>query len=378
MADWWRQERIQNYTRLLVRVVLSLVLLWVAVRWLPGVLVYVLPFLLAYLAASAFNPLISYLKRRWRVPRNLSAVGAVLVSLLVVAGIIGGLVFALVRELLSLAQNIDEVTEFVFERVEGISGWVNNTLQVLPIDFTPLVYNEDVRMWLAQQGNRFADAVLSQTAGMATRFGEGAIATLFFIMAAYFMMADYPNLQGKLRNVLTRPVYERCHLFKEATLTALGGYLRAQLLMAVIAFVFMLVGLLVVGQEFAVLLAVILAFVDLLPIVGMGAVLVPWGVVVLLSGDIFMGLYLIGLSLVFFFVRRVLEPKIMSTQSGISPLTVLLSLYVGMRLSGLWGLILGPLCAMVLVALYKAGAFEGWRKDVCAVVDSMAKNNSSG
>jgi predicted PurR-regulated permease PerM len=112
-----------------------------------------------------------------------------------------------------------------------------------------------------------------------------------------------------------------------------------------------------------------------MPLIGVGLVLVPWSIITLLFGELWYGFVLLGMYVVIFLLHRLLEPKIMGTQMGLPPLIALLSLYLGMNLGGILGLILGPMIATILISFYKAGVFKGAINDIKAVVRLYDKSS---
>jgi len=295
-----------------------------------------------------------------------------LVLLIAIAGtvsIIGGFVYSLTQEVISLARNIDDVLDY-FSYVSGIiSEHLHWMLAFLPGSVEELFFGigESFMLWIQAQGAVFADSVVGQTVSITTQISTEIISIIIFILAFYFMMTDFPQLAGNLKNSLGPSIYTWFRTLKDVSLSAVGRYLRAQLLLALICFVFMLIGMLIIGQQFALLLALLLAVLDFVPILGTSVVLVPWGIMSIITGELGLGIYLIALAQLFFLIRRLLEPKVMSTQTGLSPLTALLSIYLGMRIGGVFGLIFGPVFAMVFISLYKAGLFKGWVRDIKAV-----------
>src|SRR5699024_4253836 len=126
------------------------------------------------------------------------------------------------------------------------------------------------------------------------------------------------------------------------------------------------------GQEYALILALILALVDLLPLVGTIAVLLPWGIFEWIIGDPSKGVFLVILGIGFFLFRRVTEPKIMGTQTGLHPLLALIGIYVGIEVFGLWGALLGPLVMVILISIIRSGDRKSTRLNSSHVSISYA------
>ena len=126
-------------------------------------------------------------------------------------------------------------------------------------------------------------------------------------------------------------------------------------------FFILLGGFLLVGQNYALLLALGLAILDFIPIIGSGTVMVPWAVVALFTRDFSTAVYLMVIWGVVAMFRRVAEPRFVGDQTGLSPILSLVGIYVGMKVAGVAGMILGPI--LILVGL---GIFQGFWMDVTA------------
>ena len=377
MQMWFQKDYVRPYVRLLCRVLLTLIAILILSRLIPEFLSLFLPFILAFLIASAMNPLICFLQKKWNISRSILSVLMVVLALLLVAAILGGFIYALAREIVALAQNIDGILESVSQAIASVAAHSNWMLHFLPTDAEEILTGlaDGFMAWIQSQGTAFADIVITQTVTVTTRVGGGIVTLVIFILALYFIMADYPRFTERVQKTLSPKTYKGYSTVKEATLSAFSGYLKAQLLMAFVTFLISLIALLIIRQEFALLIAVVLGIIDFVPVIGTSIILVPWAIINILNGAYARGVYLITLSVVAFLIRRVIEPKIVGSQMGLSPLTALVSIYIGMQLGGVIGLILGPIVAMVLLNLYKAGLFYGWIKDINAVLDLQRRKD---
>ncbi|MEL7657956.1 MAG: AI-2E family transporter, partial [Bacillota bacterium] len=117
-------------------------------------------------------------------------------------------------------------------------------------------------------------------------------------------------------------------------------------------------GLLILDMRYALVLALLIVIVDILPILGTGSVLVPWGIVLITLGDIFSGLGLILLFIVITVLRKIIEPKILGERIGLGPLSTLISIWVGFKVMGVLGVFLAPLLIIFYKALVKAKVIQ--------------------
>lgn len=369
----WK-ERGWLWLRLGIRLALTVLALWLVVRFGRPLLSLFAPFVAALVAAAGLNPLVKWLQRRLGLPRS----GVTLALLLVLFGLLGAgvvfLVYVAGNELGALVQNWDSL-------LAGLEGTVDQTealfaqfLNLVPPQITQVVRNtgEELLAWLGQ----VVPAALTDLAALAgqkaMRLPSLMVALLMFVMATYFLTADYPYLRTQAIQGMDEGVLHFLGQIRATALGAFGGYLRAQLLLTVGVFFILLAGFLITRQPYSLLLALGLAVLDFIPIVGAGTVMVPWAVIALFTGDYPMAIRLLviwGLIAVF---RRVMEPKFVGDQTGLSPVQSLVSIYVGMKLGGILGMILGPILLLILLNLRGMGMFRGPWRDVTAAAKDLA------
>jgi sporulation integral membrane protein YtvI len=211
---------------------------------------------------------------------------------------------------------------------------------------------------------RLLTQAAERAAGAVMALPSFAVATLVFLLATYFLLTRLPHLRVSLADSLPQGVRVFLSMLKKAAGTGLGGYLKAQLLLSVAVFFLLLGGFLLIRQPYALLLAAALALLDFLPLLGAGAALAPWGVVELLSGQVRRGVGILAVWGLVALFRRLAEPKVLGDQTGLSPMLSLASVYVGMKLGGVAGMLLGPILTLVVRDLCQSGVLDGALADL--------------
>lgn len=354
--------------------VLTVLLVWLVGR--PALSLF-MPFVLALAAAALLNPLVRRLQKRLGWSRGALS----LVTLLVIFGAVGGLLTLLVRsavlELVSLAENWEEILAAVEQSVGQLDDFLQKLAARLPFpvvapDETVL---ERVMGWLQQWFQTAAPDLGNLTEFAAARAKDVTsfvLALVVFLMGSYFLCADYPYLRTRVLQRMDDPLIGMLGQIKTVALTAFGGYLKAQLLLTVGVFFILLGGFLLTGQSYALLLALGLAVLDFIPIVGSGTVIVPWAIIDLCMGSYGQAAAVMAIWGVVVLFRRVAEPKFVGDQTGLSPIASLISIYVGMRLAGVVGMILGPVVTLVVLNLMGLGLLDATRADLRLAVEDMA------
>ncbi|SIC34527.1 sporulation integral membrane protein YtvI [Mycobacteroides abscessus subsp. abscessus] len=136
------------------------------------------------------------------------------------------------------------------------------------------------------------------------------------------------------------------------------GFFKAQFLVSLIIFFVSLVGLLIIAPDIALVMALVLWIIDFIPIIGSIVILGPWALFHLLTGDVVLGTKLAVLAAVLLIIRRTVEPKVMGTHIGLSPLSTLIAMYLGLKLLGILGFIIGPLILIAFNSAKEAGLIK--------------------
>lgn len=368
----WR-ERGRLWLRLGIRVLCVTALLLILFLAVPPLLSLFLPFVLGLIVAWLLNPPVRWLHRKLSISRKIISLVLILLIFAIIGGILFGLVWALVGEIRTLFENWEAVTGTLLDVLRSVNTWLHGLERFglsLSVDglfesVANWLRGLDVTGWLSAVTNRVPDVV-----GAVSSF---AIAAVVFLMASYFITGDYPRLRFLITDRVPADAREFCGNVKRIFMEAFGGYIRSQLILTLGVFVILAVGFTVVQQPYGLVLAGIFSVMDFIPIIGSGTVMVPWIVIDVISGSYVHAIQFAviwGLIAVF---RRVAEPKILGDQTGLSPILSLVGIYVGMRLGGVLGMIVGPLLLLVLINLGKLGIFRPAARDIrMAVADVRA------
>jgi predicted PurR-regulated permease PerM len=135
-------------------------------------------------------------------------------------------------------------------------------------------------------------------------------------------------------------------------------YIKAYLIILLMTFSELLIGFFILKIPYALTLASVIAIIDILPVLGVGTVLIPWGIVLIILGDSFLAAGIFILYGIIWVVRQIVEPRIVGKSMGLSPLITLAAMYIGYSSIGYGGLFVFPIAAMILKCLYDIGMFK--------------------
>lgn len=367
-------QRGRLWLRLGLRLILTALVVWAAIKFGRPLLSLFAPFLFALAAAALLNPLVKRLQKALGWNRQL--LSALLLILLF--GLIGGglalLVYAAAGQLMSLVQNWSGLLASAQSAIDQVEALFARFLALVPPQVTEIVEEtgDELFRWLS-------DAVPAALAGLGREAGEKAMglpsflmALIIFVMATFLLTADYPYLRSRAVQHMDEGVLRFLGQLRSTALGAFGGYLKAEFFLSVGVFFILLAGFFVTGQPYGLLLALGLAVMDFIPIIGAGTAMVPWAFVALFTGDLPSAVELMVIWGAIALFRRVMEPKFVGDQTGLSPLLSLAAIYVGMKLAGVLGMIFGPVVALVALNLAGMGMFRGFRLDLEASARDIA------
>ena len=316
-----------------------------------------LPFLLAYAIAWIIRPASQRLAKHTHIPRGVLAV----VLLLLVFGLGGwGVWVGSVRLIAELGKLVERLLSEggVLDALESLMLWAQSIGARFGFFSAEEGSAQAFYGAITQMVGNLLSAVASRLPEVAASVFSSLPSVLFFLIVSvvacfYFCTDDTATVRGIAKYLPCR-WQQKLPRIKENLRDVLQKYLKAYGILLLLTFSLLLVGFWILGVESAFLLAFLIALTDLLPVIGVGTILVPWGIVMLLQKHFYIGFGLLVLYLVISLVRQVAEPRVLGKSLGIHPLLALLATYVGFALFGLLGMILAPVVALVIKRLIDA------------------------
>lgn len=354
------EPRIKLYLRIVTNFILMLLGLLVLIFAVPRLLKFFLPFVIAFLISSVANPLVRFMERKIKIVRKH---GSVIIIVLVLGAVVG-IFYAVGALIVHYAVSLYEDRFVLYDQFSAGMNLVieklNGVFDVLP---------ESVQEFLTRFQSDFSSSVegflsnielpsLATAGSYVMGAADVLLMVIITILAAYFLIAERDNIAALLVKILPKSFVEYYGLIVSNFKKAVGGYFKAQFKIMLILTVIMFIGFEIMDIGYSFLVAFLIAFLDFLPVFGTGTVFWPWIAVDLISGDYTQAIFLGILYLLCQLVRQILQPKMVGDSVGMNPLATLVFMFIGYRLGGVLGLILGIPIGMALVSFYQAGAFD--------------------
>ncbi len=337
------------------------------------VLALMFPFVVGWVIAMIASPLVNWLEKKFNIVKKL---GSALVVILVLALIVLILYFSiskLVTETISLLENIPQL----YKELEAGLDQIGNSLQGIFHRLPPQFQEgwDNILLNMDQKVGTFITKISEPTVAAAGNFAKRVpsylISIIVAIMSAYLFTVEHEEVLVWAKKTAPPSVVKRMTLVSDNLKYAVGGYLKAQIKIMGVVFLILWVGLTLLQVHYAVLIAIVIAFLDFLPFFGTGTAMIPWALYKFLVGNVKMAVLLLIVYAITQLVRQLIQPRMLGKSMGLNPLVTLILLYLGYRLGGVTGMIVAVPFGMILINMTEAGAFDYILDDVNILVEGI-------
>lgn len=323
------------------------------------------PFIIGFFLALVINPLVTLIQDKTKMPRGF----AVFTSIIIIIGVISAAITLLVTEII---QGFSHLSKIIPEHYKKFSQYIQDMYEekIMPLFNNLLSMFKDLEQ--GQQGtlldsmqfvgerltNTFSTIIQSVGNGLyvvISKLPNFATILIISLLATFFISKDWERIILKLHKKIPEKIHRRINQIHEGLQNALLGFLKAELKLTFITACIVFTGLLILRVEHALSIALIVWILDFAPYIGAILVFLPWALYSFFTGNIFLGT---GLSILYGLIvlqRQLIKPKILSSSIGISPLLTIFTMYVGFKLIGVIGIVLGPLTFIMLKILNETG-----------------------
>lgn len=253
-----------------------------------------------------------------------------------------------------LSKNIDTFTNFCNEKIKSLESMASSLLR-RDMENSITLYLPEFFKNLLQ---KVLEKIPSSLGSLLSFFPKFFISLLVFLLSCYYFSCDWPRISSFLSKKLKPEKKEAILRGKKQFFLSLKQFIKAYALLFTLSFSILFFGLVLLKIKNAFGIAILIAFVDLLPVLGCGTVLIPWSLILFFSGNAPLGTGILFLHFVILLIRQLAEPKILGSSIGLHPLLSLLLVLLGLCFFGLWGMILFPLTFACLFHLKEKSGVE--------------------
>jgi sporulation integral membrane protein YtvI len=320
-----------------------------------------MPFVIGAIIAIIFRKPIDYIQKKTHIARPFVSLGILIIFYTVLgylASLMGYKIFNFIIDLFySLPDMYENVIRPALEKV------VLNLMERFPnIQSYLQSFTDNINSSIFSFLSNASSSVVGSVTRIAAQLPTLLIKLIFTIVSSFFFTIDYNKLS---RFIIIQFKGERRDMIlniKDNVIGSLGKFIRAYSTIISITFIELSIGFWILGIPNPFLFGLLVAIVDVMPILGTGAVLIPWAIIALIIGNNKLGIGMLLLYVIITAVRQTIEPKIVGQQIGLHPIVTLILMYVGAQLMGILGLMILPIIATILVKMNNDGSIHLFKK----------------
>lgn len=327
---------------------------------LPKAIVFLWPFVAGWIISMMAHPVIEYLEKKVKLPKKF---GSAILIAAVITGIIVVLYFAvrgIALQVIGFIQDAPDIRHEIMRQGMFFQKKIEQFLSILPPSF-----GKQFDQWSGSIGDLFKKAASSagdygvaHAGGVAKGVTSGLLGLVVMLFAAYMFSLEREKLIAWYEKCIPGFVKHKINVFMKNSVGVLVSYCLAQLKIMIVIIAILWIGFFIAGIGHSFIYSVLVGIVDIFPILGTGTVIIPWAIFKLITGDIKTAVILLIIYAICLVLKQVLQPKMMGDSMGISALTTIFLIYVGLKFGGLGGMLLALILGMFVINLYRLGVFD--------------------
>lgn len=354
------------WTRVLKRL-LYVILIFIGLCISLKLSVFYMPFLVAFIISLMLEPAIKYIMKKTKLTRRTSSIIIFTIAIAIILGAIIWIIVTLFSESSSLLQSLNEYFDKAYIQFQNLISTFNFDKIHLSNEILSVIQNSTEDL-LTTASNWLRNA-LTGLINIVTSLPSIAICIGITLIALYFICVDKIYILDQIEHHLPKIWVKKISNHLRDLIKTLGGYLKAEATLVLVSFIISLIGLYILeftgfNIQYPLLMALFIGFVDALPILGSGTVMVPWAIICAINGDINLGIAILVLLIIMSVARQILEPKLVSKNIGVHPIFTLIAMYTGFKFIGIIGLLVGPIVLIIFKNIFASLIDQGVFKTI--------------
>ncbi|GGG83950.1 sporulation integral membrane protein YtvI [Paenibacillus radicis (ex Gao et al. 2016)] len=316
------------------------------------------PIFFSFIIYMCIEPLAKRLNKIGIKKSIASGISILLFSIVALAAF-SGLAYVIMDQTKDFIEyKLPEYQRILENQIASNTGLLQGRIEALPQDW--VVKITEYISSATEKLPKLIQTVFMSLYGYVTSFSTFLFNLIIGVVLAYFLSIEI-KMWKKTANEKTPNTFKKAFFFlRENVFKGIAGYIKAQAKMISITFIVIFVSLLLLGVNNALMISVIAAIFDILPLLGVGTIFIPWIIYLFIVGQTSLAIWVSVLFLVVVLARQILEPKITGDTLGVSAFTMLAFMIISLKLFGIAGVILSPILIILIKALYDQGFFHRW------------------
>ena len=360
--------------------ILYIVLVLIVVYLLFKLGIFLFPFTLALFFSIMTQPFSRFLEKKLKFSQKIATIVSIVLFLVIFLGFISLSALRLSGEIYKLSINLNKYSKEAQSLWNTAIDKVYSLLGYFPEGFDEQVKNSIngfIRMGTSKLGS-FINSLINFITSIPTII----LYICITILSTFFISLDKNKIMAFLEQQFPKSWIKKVYNIKREMFNVLGSYIRAQIILMTICFFellisFNILSFLKFNLQYPLIFSIVICIIDALPILGAGAVLLPWSLISFVTGDINLGLALLVIYFLVLSVRQMLEPKLISQNLGVHPLVTLISMYSGFKFFGVIGFLIGPVVMIILKIVFSRELDIGFFREIFTEVPEDDEKNKS-
>ncbi|RJE90987.1 sporulation integral membrane protein YtvI [Paenibacillus sp. 1011MAR3C5] len=317
------------------------------------------PIFFAFLIFLIIEPLAKRLNK-WGVKKSIASGISVLVFTLLILGAFSGAAVLITKQGNALIENFPRYQSVLAEQIGNLASQLEKQLDKLPNDISLSEEIKNVTKGATENLQNWITAFLNGLIGYVSSFSTFIFNFVVGIILAYFLSIEIKTWKQAATDKTPKTFKNAFFFLRDNVFRGIASYIKAQAKMISITFIVILIALILLGVDNAFIIAVVAAIFDVLPLLGVSTLFIPWIIYLFIVGKLSLAIWLSALLLVVILTRQILEPKITGDSLGVSAFTMLSFMIISLSLFGIAGVILSPILVILVKSLYDQGYFHRW------------------
>ncbi len=348
------RERKKNFLIDLAFFLTVTAIIYIVFRFLA---VYLFPFVIGLIITVFVQRPAKFISKHTKVNKGICAMALVILTYLAVVSLIALVIYLIYSAGARFFENLPELFNEFGGTISNIGKSVDSFIGSMPIQIQSS-FSGMADSFVGALGASISEFVSQFAKAIAFNTPEFIVVTIVTVVASCYIAKDLDKLKASVKGFVKAEYYDIASEVKHIVYDNVFKMLKGYILIMFITFCELIIGLFILRIPNAIIIALLISFVDILPILGCGTVLIPWGIISLVSGNILIGIGILVLYVIILVIRNIVEPKIIGERVGIHPLITLLLIFIGLRLMGVLGIFILPVLAIVIIELYKRGKLD--------------------
>lgn len=350
----------KTYLKVLMNLGIAVVILLLLIFLVPRVIVFFMPFVIGWIIALIANPLVHFFEEKLKIKRKAGTAFVIIavIALVVLAGYLIGA--KVVEEAIGLVNELPNMWNNLERDFREIGKNMGDLYNRFPADVRNTIENIGAQMddYVGSLVSSVGTPTIAAVGNFAKHVPTIIIGIIMALLSAYFFVAEREYLIRNVKKHMPEAINYRYRMLSRSLKRAVGGYFKAQFKIEIWMYLLLVIGLSILQVDYALLIALGMAFLDFFPVFGTGTVLIPWAIIKILSADYKMAVGLLIMWCGGQLARQLIQPKIVGDSVGVAPLPTLFLLYIGYRVAGVFGMIAAVPLGLIIVNMAEEGVFD--------------------